>query len=71
MGKIRVKSPCVKSLLAAGNKFYLAPLNNEINERNDVMQRAMRPGTMSDGINTEDAEATLNIILREEQGDVS
>ena len=57
--------------LAACNKFYLAPLNNEINERNDVMQRAMRPGTMSDGINTEDAEAMLNIILREKQGDIS
>ena len=51
--------------------YYLAPLNREINERNDVMQRAMRPGTMSDGINTEEAEATLNIILREEQGDIS
>ena len=61
----------MKSLLAPGNKFYLAPLNNEINERNDVMQRAIRPGTMSDGINTEDAEAMLNIILREKQGDIS
>ena len=57
--------------LTAGNKFYLAPLNSEINERNDVMQRAIRPGTISDGINTEDAEATLNIILSEEQGDLS
>ena len=61
----------VNYTLTAGNKFYLAPLNNEINERNDVMQRAMRPGTMSDGINTEDAEATLNIILRAKQGDIS
>ena len=61
----------MKSLLAPGNKFYLAPLNNEINERNDVMQRAIRPGTISDGINTEDAEATLNIILRTHQGDIS
>ena len=57
--------------LAACNKFYLAPLNNEISERNEVMQRAMRPGTMSDGINTEDAEATLNIILRKKQGYIS
>ena len=57
--------------LAAGNKYYLAPLNSEINERNEVMQRAMRPGTMSDGINTEDAEATLNIILRTKQGCIS
>ena len=61
----------MKSLLAPGNKFYLAPLNSEINERNEVMQRAMRPGTMSDGINTEDAEATLNIILRTKQGYIS
>ena len=57
--------------LTAGNKFYLAPLNSEINERNDVMQRAIRPGTISDGINTEDAEATLNIILRTQQGRIS
>ena len=42
---------------------YLAPLKSEINERNDVMLKAIRPGTISDGINTEDAETTLNIIL--------
>ena len=35
------------------------------------MQRAIRPGTISDGINTEDAEATLNIILRTQQGRIS
>ena len=43
---------------------YLAPLKSEINERNDVMLRAIRPGTISsDGMNTEAAEITLNIIL--------
>ena len=42
---------------------YLAPLKSEINERNDVMLKAIRPGTISDGMNTEDAETTLNIIL--------
>ena len=42
---------------------YLAPLKREINERNDVILKAMRPGTISDGMNTEDAEIILNIIL--------
>ena len=42
---------------------YLAPLKSEISERNEVIQRAIRPGTMSDGMNKEDAEAMLNIIL--------
>ena len=42
---------------------YLAPLKSEISERNEVILRAIRPGTMSDGMNTEDAEAMLNIIL--------
>ena len=42
---------------------YLAPLKSEINERNDVMLKAIRPGTISDGMNTEDAEIILNIML--------
>ena len=46
--------------------MYLAPLKSEINERNDVILKAIRPGTISDGINTEDAETTLNIILIEQ-----
>ena len=42
---------------------YLAPLKREINERNDVILKAMRPGTISDGMNTDDDEIILNIIL--------
>ena len=43
--------------------IYLAPLKREINERNDVILKAMRPGTISDGMKTDDAEIILNIIL--------
>jgi hypothetical protein len=43
--------------------YYLAPLNSEINDKNVVMQRPMRPSTMSEGIKTEAAEARLSIIL--------
>ena len=42
---------------------YLAPLKREINDRNDVILKAMRPGTISDGMKTDDAEIILNIIL--------
>ena len=43
--------------------YYLAPLKSEINDKNVVMQRPMRPSTMSEGIKTEAAEAKLSIIL--------
>ena len=42
---------------------YLAPLKSEMRDRNEVIQRDIRAGTTSGGINTEDAEAMLNIIL--------
>ena len=32
-------------------------------ERNVVIQSAMRPGTMWDGMNTDDADAKLNMKL--------
>ena len=42
---------------------YLAPLKRDIRDRNVVMHRPIRPSTMSDGMNTEAAEAKLSIIL--------
>ena len=42
---------------------YLAPLKSVINERNVDTKRPIRPGTMSDGIKTEAAEARLSIVL--------
>ena len=43
--------------------MYLAPLKREISERNEVIQSDIRPGTIFDGMKTEDAEAILNIKL--------
>ena len=43
--------------------LYLAPLKSEMRDKNEVIQSAMRPGTISDGINTDDTEAVVNIIL--------
>ena len=42
---------------------YLAPLKRAILERKAVMQRPIRPGTISAGMKTEAAEARLSIIL--------
>ena len=43
--------------------IYLAPLKREIRDRNEVIQSAMRPGTISHGMNTDEIEAAVNIIL--------
>ena len=43
--------------------MYLAPLKREISDRNVVIQSAMRPGTMSDGMNNDAADDIVSIIL--------
>ena len=61
-----VKKDTVELLNNAVDKLfskYLAPLNNEINDKKDVIQIPMRPGTTSGGINTDAAEARQSIIL--------
>ena len=52
-----IKKDCFKAYT------HLAPLKRVINERNVDTKRPIRPGTISDGIKTEAAEARLSIIL--------
>ena len=42
---------------------HLAPLKRVINDKNVDTKRPIRPGTISNGIKTEAAEARLSIML--------